>query len=414
MAGEAPYAVAAEWPTALLRTLTIKIGSGSTPTGGERTYLPLRQRAALVRSQNVLDRQFSEEGLAFISDAQASALAGVALRAHDVLLNITGDGVTFGRSCIVPPGILPAYVNQHVSIIRVDQNRLDAKYLLAYLTHPSVKHYIESFNAGGSRRAITKAHIESFAVPTPPIEVQQEIGEVLGVLDKKIRVNHDTNRTLEELTAALFKSWFVDFDPTAAKRDGRTPLGMPTYALDLFPTHFDESKLGPIPEGWRVVPLDSVADFLNGLALQRFPPRDGDVLPVIKIAELRAGNSVGADRCGGVPQDYVINDGDVIFSWSGSLMVDAWCGGKGALNQHLFKVTSREVPKWFFLAWLNEHLPEFQAIAADKATTMGHIRRFHLTEAQVLMPSKPLLNAMTTVLEPLLNQIIHNRVESRT
>ena len=95
-------------------------------------------------------------------------------------------------------------------------------------------------------------------------------------------------------------------------------------------------------------------------------------------------------------------------------MVDVWCGGKGALNQHLFKVTSSDVPKWFYLAWLNEHLPEFQAIAADKATTMGHIRRFHLTEAKVLLPPDPLMKAMTSVQQPLLDQIIHNRLESRT
>ena len=123
---------------------------------------------------------------------------------------------------------------------------------------------------------------------------------------------------------------------------------------------------------------------------------------------------MGADRCGGVPPEYVIDDGDIVFSWSGSLMVDVWCGGKGALNQHLFKVTSSKVPKWFYLAWLKEHLAEFQAIAADKATTMGHIRRFHLTEAKVLLPPEPLIKAMTSFQQPLLDQIIHNRLESRT
>jgi type I restriction enzyme, S subunit len=413
MAGDAPYPLVADWHLMPLGALTLKIGSGSTPTGGERTYLPARHRAALIRSQNVLDRRFSDDGLAFISEAQADALTGVALQPDDVLLNITGDGVTFGRSCIVPVEILPAYVNQHVSIVRADKRTLDARYLLAYLTHPSVKHYVESFNAGGSRRAITKGHIESFSVPLAPLGIQHEIGEILDVIDKKIDMNRRTNRTLEDLVTVLFKSWFVDFDPVAAKRDGRPPVGVPADAIDLLPSHFKDSELGPIPQGWRVVPLDSVADFLNGLALQRYPSRDGDELPVIKIAELRARTNMGADRCGGVPPEYVIDDGDVVFSWSGSLMVDVWCGGKGALNQHLFKVTSSDMPKWFYLAWLNEHLPEFQAIAADKATTMGHIRRFHLTEAKVLLPPAPLMKAMTSVQEPLLDQIIHNRLESR-
>lgn len=250
MAGNARYPLVADWQPRPLEALTLKIGSGSTPTGGERTYLPVRDRAALIRSQNVLDRRFSEDGLAFISDTQADALTGVALQPDDVLLNITGDGVTFGRSCIVPAEILPAYVNQHVSIIRADKKKLDAKYLLAYLTHPSVKHYIESFNAGGSRRAITKGHIESFSVPVAPLEIQREIGEILGVIDNKIALNLRTNRTLEELVTVTFKSWFVVFNPVTAKRDGKMPVGVPGSAIDLFPSHFEESELGPIPHGW--------------------------------------------------------------------------------------------------------------------------------------------------------------------
>jgi type I restriction enzyme S subunit len=222
------------------------------------------------------------------------------------------------------------------------------------------------------------------------------------------------NRKLEGIGTALFKSWFVDFDAVVAKRDGKTPVGVPADALDLFPSHFEDSELGPIPKEWRVAPLDAVADFLNGLALQKYPPAGTDVLPVIKIAELRAETRVGADKCGGVPDDYVIDDGDVVFSWSGSLMVDVWCGGRGALNQHLFKVTSTKYPKWYYLRWVEEHLPEFQAIAADKATTMGHIRRFHLSEAKVLVPPEPLLDAMSSVQEPLLDKMIHNRIESRT
>lgn len=262
--------------------------------------------------------------------------------------------------------------------------------------------------------ALNRNHVHPIEVFWPSRSMQESIVDILGALDDKIASNSASNRKLEQLASTLFTSWFVDFDPVVAKRDGRTPISAPLEVVTLFPSHFEESEIGPLPEGWRIVPLDSVADFLNGLALQRYPPRDADELPVIKIAELRAGTSVGADRCGGVPSEYVIDDGDVVFSWSGSLMVDVWCGGKGALNQHLFKVTSSEVPKWFYLAWLNEHLPEFQAIAADKATTMGHIRRFHLTEAKVLLPPEPLMKAMTKVQQSLLDHIIHTRVESRT
>jgi type I restriction enzyme S subunit len=182
----------------------------------------------------------------------------------------------------------------------------------------------------------------------------------------------------------------------------------------LFPDHFQDSELGQIPKGWEVKSLDEIADFLNGLALQKFPANDGPTLPVIKIAQLRKGDVAGADRCNtNVPTEFVVQDGDVLFSWSGTLAVEIWCGGNGALNQHLFKVTSAEFPKWFYLNWTRQHLEWFQSVAADKAVTMGHIKRGHLTEAKVMIPSGEIIDAMTAIMDPLIEQVISNRIESR-
>lgn len=162
MVGESPISHPLEWPVVRLGDIAVKIGSGATPRGGDDSYLPERSGFALVRSQNVFDRRFDTTGLAFISDEQADRLKNVTLQPDDLLLNITGDGITFARSCVVPSEILPACVNQHVAIIRLERSVADPRYLLSYLTHPAVKRYIESFNAGGSRRAITKGNIESF------------------------------------------------------------------------------------------------------------------------------------------------------------------------------------------------------------------------------------------------------------
>ncbi len=155
--------------------------------------------------------------------ATQNELRNAEVQSGDVLLNITGDGVTFGRSCIVPDHVLPACVNQHVSIIRPDRRECDPGYLLSVLTHPATKGYIESFNSGGSRRAITKGHIESFEIPLPPLAEQKAIAAVLGALDDKIELNRRMNATLEAMARALFQSWFVDFDPVRAKLDGRHP-----------------------------------------------------------------------------------------------------------------------------------------------------------------------------------------------
>ena len=211
MRSEAPVQHPPEWPVLRLGDIVSKIGSGATPTGGEDAYLPVREHFALVRSQNVLDRRFDSDGLAYISDAQADRLRQVILQSGDLLLNITGDGVTFSRCCMVPTAVLPACVNQHVAIIRVDPTRVNPGYVLSYVTHPAVKSYIESFNAGGSRRAITKGHIESFRLALPPLEDQNAIARILGTLDDKIELNRRMNETLEAIARALFKSWFVDF-----------------------------------------------------------------------------------------------------------------------------------------------------------------------------------------------------------
>jgi type I restriction enzyme S subunit len=115
MAGEAPIEHDLDWPVVSLAEIVTKIGSGATPKGGADAYLPTRSRFALVRSQNVFDRRFDHAGLAFITDEQAEGLRGVVLKPGDILLNITGDGITFGRACMVPTDVLPACVNQHVN-----------------------------------------------------------------------------------------------------------------------------------------------------------------------------------------------------------------------------------------------------------------------------------------------------------
>jgi len=190
------------------------------------------------------------------------------------------------------------------------------------------------------------------------------------------------------MAQAVFKSWFVDFEPWG----------------------------GEIPEDWREGSLLDIADYLNGLAMQRFRPIDGEVgLPVLKIKELRQGScDSSSEFCSpNIRSDYIIRDGDIIFSWSGSLLVDFWCGGDCGLNQHLFKVTSAKYDKWYYYSWTCHHLDQFIAMAADKATTMGHINRSALENAKVIIPSEKDYTVVNDLISPLYEIIINNRIESR-
>lgn len=305
--------------------------------------------------------------------------------------------------------------NQDVKAILPNSEVINTEYLAYWLlaNKPYLMSLVDAASHGTGR--IHTDILKSVSLDIPPLSEQKAIAHILGTLDDKIELNRQMNETLEAMARAIFKSWFVDFDPVRAKMEGRQPAGMDAATADLFPDEFEESSLSLIPKGWKIKSLDEIANFLNGLALQKYPPIAEEYLPVIKIAELRKGITEQSSKASiDIPSDYIVEDGDILFSWSGSLVNCIWCGGKGALNQHLFKVQSTKYPKWFYYQWVNYHLPEFQLIAASKATTMGHIQRHHLTEAKVIVPSSILLSFMDKIMNPLMEQIINSNLECRT
>jgi type I restriction enzyme, S subunit len=248
--------MSSEWGTKRLGDCCEKIGSGATPKGGKDAYLDFGP-VYLIRSQNVHNDGFSPSGLAFISEEQAQKLDNVKVESGDVLLNITGDSVA--RVCQAPHYFLPARVNQHVAIIRPTPSVFDARYLRYFLASPAQQDFMLGLAAAGAtRNALTKGMIESFEVPCPSLPVQQGIADVLASLDDRITLLRETNTTLEAIAQALFKSWFVDFDPVHAKMQGRAPEGMDETTAALFPDSFEESELEVVPTGWSV---GSVGDF---------------------------------------------------------------------------------------------------------------------------------------------------------
>ena len=234
-----------------------KIGSGATPRGGKESYLDVGP-VALIRSQNVHNDGFRREGLVYISEDQAAKLAHVSVEPQDVLINITGDSVA--RVCLAPSDVLPARVNQHVAIIRTRPDDIDPRYLRYFLLTPSQQQLLLGLAGGGAtRKALTKGMLENLRIPKPPIEVQRRMVEPLDLIDRAISLNRRINNTLQSIAQAIFKSWFIDFDPVHAKAAGREPEGMDAETAALFPSEFEDSELGPIPKGWRLGTLGAIA-----------------------------------------------------------------------------------------------------------------------------------------------------------
>ena len=279
--------------------------------------------------------------------------------------------------------------------------------------------YIQGMSSGSTFAEISGSQVKALEFKIPSLDVQKRIAGILGALDDRIDVLRRENVVLEQMAQAVFQSWFVDFDIVRAKAAG-TPESEVCEKYHITPELYAlfPSALTPdnLPLGWEKKSLPEIATYLNGLPLQKFPPKNEDeFLPVIKIAELKARSVVGADKAStDIDSKYIIDDGDVIFSWSGSLAVDIWCCGKGALNQHLFKVFSNYYPKWFYYLWTRKYLFQFQQIAAGKATTMGHIQRSHLEEAKANVPSEKILTAADKIISPLIEKIIDNRKQIRT
>ena len=228
----------------VLKRLTSKIGSGATPTGGKSEYKD--EGIALIRSQNVLDMCFSKDGLAFIDEKQASKLDNVTVLEGDILLNITGDSIA--RVCKVPKEILPARVNQHVSIIRANERR-DQNYLLYYLIFR--KDYLLTISrVGGTRNALTKEAIEKIEIRFD--DNHKKIGAVLSLLDEKIELNNKISTELEQMAKMLYDYWFVQFDfPNSKGKPYKSSGGKMVYS--------DVIKRD-VPKGWEV---NTFADWIK-------------------------------------------------------------------------------------------------------------------------------------------------------
>ncbi len=299
----------------------------------------------------------------------------------DKFKNIIIDEKSICVSCIGTVGkvFIPSQLsitNQQINSITNIKSFCDYNYLYYYLKCNYKK--IQAVAGGTTMPIVNKSSFEDIEVELPDVIYQKKVSKILGTIDSKIKINNDLNANIYNMMINLFNNYIDNLE---------------TY---------DEST------------LSEIASYKNGLAMQKFRPINEEGLPVIKIKEMNSGISSDTERCRtDIPSDVTINDGDVLFAWSGTLCMNIWCGGKAGLNQHIFKVTSEKYPKWFYYFWTLKYLNSFIEIAAGKATTMGHIKREELDKAIVKIPSNESIKKMGNIFEPLFKEYINNNIENR-
>ena len=370
---------------------------------------------AFIRAADMDDGRVLFDSAQRINDHALARIRKGVGQGGDVLFSHKG---TVGKLALVPLDAPPFVCSPQTTFWRtLDEERLDRRYLYCFMRSSAfTDQWMARSNETDMAAYVSLTAQRQLNVALPEIDEQRAIAGVLGALDDKIEQNRRTARALERLARAIFRAWFVDFEPVKAKAAGATSFpSMPQSAFDALPTRFVDSEIGPVPEAWELKPITTIATFLNGLALQKYPPRgDGEDLRVIKIAQLRKGSAEGAAWANSdVPDQYVIGDRDLLFSWSGTLEAAFWFGGKGALNQHLFKVTSSHFPSWLCFLWIRQHLPWFRAIATSKATTMGHIKRGHLQETPVVVSPNEILHEANEVIGPIYDLFGELMIEAR-
>jgi len=336
----------------------------------------------VIRGSNLNFFRYVGGNFVFLNEEKADQLKSSNCFPRDLVFTHRG---TIGQVGIVPEGKYQRYVvSQSGMKLSVKKSCLDHQFLFYFFKSRIGQHELlqNESQVGVPSIGSPLTSLKSVTILLPPLPEQRAIASVLSSLDDKIDLLHRQNQTLEAMAETLFRQWFVE----------------------------------EADEGWEEKPLSSVADFLNGLACQKYPPEnDIDKLPVLKIKELRNGFSKDSDWCSNeVKPGYIVENGDVIFSWSASLIVKIWDGEKCILNQHLFKVTSKNYPKWFYYQWCKHYLEEFVSISASHATTMGHIKRGDLDVTMVLVPSEEELEEMTIIMKPLVEKLIKNTKQIRT
>ena len=366
-----------EWKSYRLENLTID-GKGHYGIGAPAVDFDENKFTYLRITDINDDGSINYAGLKSVDDPDAKKYL---LKEGDIVFARTGNST--GRSYFYEPSDGQFVFAGFLIKFSLDPKKVNPRFIKYYTHSKPYYEWVQSFDTGATRGNINAQTFGAMEINLPPRSVQDKLVEILSSIDHKISLNNRINHNLLNIAQELF-------DNNITKNTCHS-------------------------SGWIYASLLDIAEYLNGLAMQKYPAINGELgLPVLKIKELgQQACDANSDKCTeSIPEQYIVRNGDIIFSWSGTLLVDFWCGGKCGLNQHLFKVTSDKYPDWFVYFWTKHHLDRFIRIAKDKAVTMGHIKRGDLGKAEVVIPENAFMNELNDEITPIISEYIERRVEN--
>jgi type I restriction enzyme S subunit len=365
----------------------------------------------VVKIANVKNGRLEMSGCSFVPESIAAEAGEFQLATGDILIAMTGY---IGEVARVRTSDLPCVLNQRVGKFSVKNPKLlDADFLYAFLSFSETRKAIEALGYGTAQPNVSSSLIHKVLIPLPPLSEQKRIAGILGTLDEKIELNRKINETLEQMAKALFKSWFVDFDPVHAKAAGRQPAGMDRATADLFPDSFVDSELGKTPKGWTAGSVYEISEVKYGAPFaSNLFNSTGTGKPLVRIRDL-ADESPAVFTTEVHPKGYLLQPGDIAVGMDGEFRAYLWAGIESWLNQRVCVFAPKE---GFSAAFVRNSImaPLSEVESTETATTVIHLGKNDIDRFKVIIPNREIANSFSRLCQPWYDKIVLNKQESRT
>ena len=423
--------------------MNLKLGEFAKIKGGKRmpSGTPLvsyRTDHPYLRIVDFKDGSIDRSNLQYVPNEVFPAISRYVISSKDLYISIVG---TIGLVGTVPPDLSGANLTENAAkICEIDSSLINRDYLGYFLRSEVGQAEIRSLAVGSTQPKLALFRIEQIAVPCPPLEVQLGIASLLGALDDRITLLRETNTTLEAIAQALFKSWFIDFDPVRAKAEGRQPEGaiqgcmsaaegrMPKAAMDattaaLFPDSFEESELGLVPKGWQVLPIGDAVDCVGGgtpdTRNEDFwqpgefcwsSPKDLSSLgtPVLLSTERKLSLRGLAKVSSGL-----LPSGTLLMSSRAPIGYLAITQIPLAINQgYIAMPPGGRLPPLYLLFWCRENLDVIKGRA--NGSTFMEISKKAFRPIPVLAPASEVIEAFQSVIDPLFERLVANERQAQS